>query len=49
MAEEREDVREPSGPDEESEYLESESDEASKGVTGDDVAAPFFERTEEPG
>ena len=27
-------------------YLEGEPGETEKGVTGDDVASPFFERTE---
>ena len=32
--------------EDERDYLEAEPGETEKGVTGDEVAAPFFERTE---
>jgi hypothetical protein len=43
---EREDRTSPDEPAEESEDLESGPAEADKGATGDEVAAPFFERTD---
>jgi hypothetical protein len=47
MSEEAPERREVEAEDER-DYLETEPGETDKGVGGDDVASPFFERTERP-